>query len=607
MKQLGDWIKEKLVGVSPAPVLRPVPTPAKQQPPAPHPMKPKGPPAREGDYLRVLFLGGLNHVGINCAVFETNNDIVIVDCGLQFPEAEMLGIDYVIPDVSYLEKNKHKIRGLVVTHGHLDHIGAIKHVLHKIGNPMVFGSRMTIGLIQKQLEESTLPKGARLKAVEHTDHLQLGSFGVDFARVTHNIPGSFAVILKTKWGNIVHTGDFKFDFTAPAPNDVPDFEKLWNVGKEGVLLLLSDSTNALEEGYAKPEIEVGEFLGQTIAECKGRLIIASFASNLARIQQIINYAVIHNRQIFLSGRSMVNNVAIAKKLGYINFPEKFVHKMSKAINDYPDEQILILSTGSQGEEFAALSRMANDSHAQVKIQKKDTIVFSSHPIPGTGNERSIYTNINKFLTKGAKVLANEDLDVHTTGHGKREDLKLMLQLTEPRYFIPVHGELFMRSAHKEVALKVGMKESEIFLLQNGSSVDFKQNQPPLINMTKLELKDVYIDGLGGTESAGDKVLDERKIMSQDGTVIIVYKISSKDRKLIGAPKVISKGFIYLEELEKIQRSVVEEAKKLYEEMTSRARGAKQKDMRYDIQYRLGAFIEKKIGRTPMIIPILIEL
>jgi ribonuclease J len=561
----------------------------------------------EKDFLRIIPLGGLDQVGRNMTVFENQNDIVIIDCGLQFPEEDMLGIDYVIPDVSYLERRKHKIRGIVITHGHLDHIGALRHVLPKIGNPPVFASRLTIGLIQKQLEEYSMLRGTRLHAVDHTEHIRLGEFVTSFARITHNVPGAMAVILKSPVGTIVHTGDFKFDFTAPFPNDVPDFEKLLTVGKEGVLFLLSDSTNATQEGYARPETEVGENLDMIIRQAKGRVIIGSFASNLARLQQMINSALRYERKVFLSGRSMVNNIAIAKKLGYVKFPEKSVSKISKAVNDLPDHKVLIITTGSQGEEFAALSRMANDQHAQIQIKKGDTIVLSSTPIPGTGNERSIYNNINKFIKKGATVITNEDLDVHTSGHGKQEDLKLMLELINPKYFIPVHGELFMRLAHKEIALRQGIKEEHIFLLQNGDILEMKSQGFPIVLSKSITIRNVYVDGLGGTESEGEKVLEERKRMSQDGLVILVYKVSSKDRRLIGTPKLISKGFIYLEELEKMSNSVIKEARKIYMDIVRNYNNAKQKDIRRDIRERLEIFIYKKIGREPLIIPIVVEI
>jgi ribonuclease J len=563
--------------------------------------------ANEKDFLRIIPLGGLDQVGRNMTVFESQNDIVIIDCGLQFPEEGMLGIDYVIPDVSYLETRKNKIRGIVITHGHLDHIGALRHVLPKIGNPPVFASRLTIGLIQKQLEEFSMLGGTRLHAVEHTEHIRLGSFVASFARITHNVPGAMAVILKSSVGTIVHTGDFKFDFTAPFPNDVPDFEKLLQTGKEGVLFLLSDSTNANQEGYARPEIEVGENLDMIIRQAKGRVIIGSFASNLARVQQMVNSAIRYERKVFLSGRSMVNNMAIAKKLGYVKFPEKSVSKISKAVNDLPDNKILIITTGSQGEEFAALSRMANDQHAQIQIRKGDTIVLSSTPIPGTGNERSIYNNINKFIKKEATVITNEDLDVHTSGHGKKEDLKLMLELTNPKYFIPVHGELFMRLGHKEIAREQGIAEDHIFLLQNGSILETKKQSFPIVHPKPLEIRNVYVDGLGGTESEGAKVLEERKNMSQDGVVIILYKVSSKDRRLVGAPKLISKGFIYMEELEKMSDSVIREARQIYMDTAGMHKNAKQKDIRWEIREKLGTFIYKKIGREPMIIPIVVEI
>lgn len=557
--------------------------------------------------LRIIPLGGMDEVGRNMTIFETSHDIVIIDCGLQFPEEDMLGVDYVIPDVSYLESRKTKIRGILITHGHLDHIGALKHVLPKIGFPPVFGSRLTIGLIQKQMEEALHTRGIRLHPVLPHDRIRLGAFQASFAKVTHNVPGSMAIILRTPLGTIVHTGDFKFDLTAPFPNDVPDFEKLASVGKEGVLCLFSDSTNAPKEGYSKPETVVGENLDTMIHKTTGRIILSTFASNIARIQQVINSAIRYDRKVFLSGRSMINNIAIAKKMGYIKFPDKAVSKVSKAINDLPDHKVMIITTGSQGEEFAALTRMANNTHAQIEIRKGDTIVLSSTPIPGTGNDRAVYNNINKFVTRGATIITNEDLDVHASGHGNREDLRLMLQLISPRYFVPSYGELYMRMAHKEIAKNEGIKEENIFLLADGSILEMHQGKSPIVHEKPLDVRNVYVDGLGGTENEGEKVLQERKIMSQDGIVIILYKITSRDRKLIGTPKLISKGFIYLEELEKMSTSVIREAKHIYIQTIERNKNAKQKDIRGIIRETLGTFIYKKIEREPLIIPIIVEI
>lgn len=609
MKTIEHWLKEKLTFKKESNPKDPLP-PAKNLPPPvqKNPSRLKKLFQRSSNNLRIIALGGLDQVGRNMMAFETDHDIVIIDCGLQFPDESMPGIDYVIPDVSYLEKKRQKIRGIIITHGHLDHIGALRHVLPKIGYPPVYGSRITIGLIQKQLEEMGILKDTKLHAVEHTERLQLGSFRAEFARITHNVPGSYAIILRTVAGTIVHTGDFKFDFTAPAPNDVPDFEKLAAVGREGVLFLMSDSTNATKEGYAKPELDVGSNLDALIKEAKGRVIIASFSSNLARLQQIINSALKYDRRIFLSGRSMVDNLGIAKRLGYVKYPEKAIAKVSKAINDIPDEKIMILSTGSQGEEFSALTRMANDEHAQVKIQKGDTIAFSSHPIPGTGNERSIIKNINRFLKKDALVITNDDLDLHTSGHGNEEDLKIMMQLTNPRYFLPVHGEYFMRVAHKKIAIESGIRPENIFLISDGGIIDIQGNNRPEINKKSLEIQNVYIDGLGGTEKEGTRVLMERKNMSQDGVLIIVFKISNRDRKLLSAPKVISRGFIYLEELEKLMAPITKEAQEVFLKTTAdKASKKSHRDIREEVRYKLAKFVIKKIDREPLIIPIIVEI
>jgi len=588
-------------------------------------------PANGADYLRIVILGGLDEVGRNCALFETKNDMIMVDCGLMFPDVNMLGIDYVIPDVKYVEERINKFRGIIITHGHLDHIGGMRHVMPKLRFAPIYGSRMSIGLIKKNLEEYDMLKDSHLHEVTDKDMIKLGSFEIRFIKVTHSVPGSFALDIKTPFGRTIHTGDFKFDFTAPFPNDIPDFERLAQAGEEGIDFLLSDSTNATVEGYTRPEVIVAENLADIITKPQGRIIVGTVSSNIARIQNMINIAKETGREVFIAGRSMVNNVEIAKKLQYMNYSEHHVRKLDKSANDLPDHKVLIITTGSQGEEFAALNRMANDTHMQIKIKPGDTIAFSASPIPGTGNDRSVSTMINKFISRGAFIITNEDLDLHSSGHGKTEDLKMMLQLVTPKYFIPVHGELFMRLAHKNLAIGVGMRDEDVYLLQNGSIIEIGQRGTrPVVKKEILPIRNIYIDGFGGTENQDEYVLEDRKTMSKDGVAIVLFKIS-KDRKLIGAPKIISKGFIYLDEHAEMLGNLTAEAAKAYEKATKNEKGESEKvqneqqpkegqknnryskrstahkDMRHVIRSHLARYILKKIDREPVIVPLIVEV
>ena len=616
MKKLDNWLKKKLIlneneKKLPKQQKKPKNAGQKQKPHYQNNKKKRFKPKRKGrDTLRVIPLGGLEYIGRNMTVFETNNDIVVIDCGLEFPDEGVLGVDYVIPDVSYLEDKKKKIRAIIITHGHLDHIGALKHVLPKIGYPPIYGSRMTLGLIRKQLDEFKMTQNAKLLPIESTDVLKFGNFTASFAKITHSIPGSFVVTLDTPFGKIVNTGDFKLDVTAPFPSDIPDFAKLSKLGSDGVLMMLADSTNVTIEGFAAPEVEIGETLDEIVENAgRGRLIMSSFASNISRLQQIVNAGIKHGRKIYLSGRSMVTNVGIAHKLGYMKFPDKSVSRISKRINDMPDEKVLILTTGSQGEEFAALTRMARGEHAQVRVRKGDTIVLSSSPIPNTGNDRAVYNMINQFMHQGAKILTNENLDVHTSGHGKREDLRLMMKLIRPKYFMPVHGEPYMRESHKNLALEEGVEEDNIFIFKNGDILEFQKGHPiPKVIKDVIKIRRVYVDGLGGTQSEeGEWVLQERKTMSREGIVMVIYKISNKGRKLLSAPKIISKGFIYMEEMGDMNKSIIKEAKSIYLDLVKKDNAIKQKELRHIIRKRLGRFIIKKIDREPVVVPILIEM
>ena len=547
-------------------------------------------------------LGGLEEVGKNMMAIEYDNDIILIDIGLQFPEEDMLGVDYVIPDVSYLNDKKDRIRGILVTHGHLDHIGAVAHILPKIGNPRIYGSGLTMGLIRKRLEEFALDKGARLHVITRDDKLKLGVFDIEFFGVNHSIPDGLGIVVKSPVGNLVHTGDFKFDFT-PACDEPADFGRIARVGKEGVLALFSDSTNATEPGYAISEKVIGETLDKIFSETKGRLIIATFSSLIGRIQQMVDCAVKYDRKIFISGRSMLDNIAMAMELKYLKVPQGLIRQIrSLAPGQVPNHKIIIITTGSQGEELSALTRMALNDHAQIRIKPGDTVVFSSSPI--VGNEKAIATVSNNLLRLGARVITDKHMDVHTSGHGKQEDLKLMLNLLKPKYLIPIHGELSMRSAHKDVAMSVGLPEENIFLMDNGDILDITPGHARR-SKSKISIANVMIDGLG-VGDVGTQVLRERQVMAENGILVVLLRAYSESGKLIGDPDIISRGFIYMRESQEIVNEAKAIVKKAYN--TAIANGIKdRKEIKNEIRRTLSRFIQKRIDREPMILSIIFSV
>lgn len=552
--------------------------------------------------LRVVPLGGLEEVGKNMMVFEYGQDIMIVDMGYQFPEEDMLGVDYVLPDVSYLEDKKDRIRGVVVTHGHLDHIGGIPYLLNKLGNPPIYATKLTIGLIQKRLDEFDLTGKAKLIELDPRDQLKLGPFELEFFRVNHSIPDGIGMVINTPAGLIVHSGDFKFDFS-PADKKPADFAKLATLSKRNVLALFSDSTNALKPGYTPSEKQIGETLEGIIKNTEGRIIIASFSSLIGRIQQIITLATKHKRQVFVSGRSMIDNINIAKQLKYIEAPPGLVRDIKSSGRAATAQNALILTTGSQGEAVSALTRMAMGEHAQVKIKPGDTIVLSSSPI--IGNERAINTVINNLCQLGAKVISNQIMDVHTSGHAQQEDLKLMMNLVQPKYLVPIHGELYMRSAHAQIAQELGMTPDRTLLVNNGDVLAMNRG---VAHKTKEKVPSNYImvDGIG-VGDLGAQVLMERQIMAENGILVILFKVDGKSGKLVGAPDVISRGFIYM----RLSAEVIEEVTKLstlaYAEIKKRDPKAKRKDVKNYIRSRLDRHVHNKLEKRPLVLPVLVNV
>lgn len=549
--------------------------------------------------LRIIPLGGLEEVGKNMTVLEYGEDIIIIDMGLQFPEEDMLGIDYVVPDISYLEDKKDKIRGVVITHGHLDHIGGIPYLKPKLGNVQFFGTKLTMGLVKDRLKEFELDKDTRLSVIGPDDVLRLGVFNVSFFRVNHSIPDGVGLVISTPVGTIVHTGDFKFDFT-PADKTPTDLSKIATLGSKNVVALFSDSTNALKPGYTVSEKQIGETLDEIIKNAEGRIIITSFASLIGRIQQVIDSAIRHKRKVFVSGRSMENSIRSASALGYLKIPPGTVHPV-KTANQIGDKNSLVLTTGSQGEAVSALTRMAMSEHAHIKIKRGDTVVLSSSPI--IGNERAIATVINNLCKLGAKVISSQIMDVHTSGHAQQEDLKLMINLVKPKYLVPIHGEYYMRMAHAEIGHTLGMREENTILINNGDVLEVGEGQMSRTG-EKVEANYVMVEGPEGS-GVGSQVLLERQILAENGVLVLLFRVRGRSKDLIGAPDVISRGFIYMKQAPEILEKVTEIAKSAYEEIIKKDKKVKRGDVKCFISSRVNRFVQNKVEKRPLILPVII--
>jgi ribonuclease J len=553
---------------------------------------------RKKSKLKIIPLGGLNEIGKNMTVFEYKDDIIIVDCGLSFPEDEMLGIDVVIPDITYLIKNRDKIRGIVLTHGHEDHIGALPYVLNKINAP-IFGTKLTLGLVENKLKEHKLLRNVQLNVIKPGDKISLGKFNVDIIRTSHSIPDAICLAIDTPLGKIVHTGDFKIDFT-PIDGDVIDFHKLAELGKEGVLALLCDSTNVERAGYTMSERTVGETFENIFGNAKGRIIVATFASNVHRVQQIVNAAYRFNRKIAVSGRSMINVVNVAMDLGYLNIPSGMLIDIDD-LNKYPDNEIVVITTGSQGEPMAALSRMAASEHRKMEIMSEDLVILSSSPIPG--NEKTIAKVINLLFEKGANVIYESLADVHVSGHACQEELKLMHSLIKPKYFIPVHGEYRHLRQHAFLAESLGMSRENIFVMENGNIMEISEENARLAG--SVPSGNILVDGLG-VGDVGNIVLRDRKHLSEDGLMIVVVNISKEDGSIMAGPDIISRGFVYVRESEDLieaAKSVVGAALRKCEENNVREWST----LKSAIRDSLKDYLYQKTKRRPMILPIIMEV
>ena len=549
--------------------------------------------------LKIIPLGGLHEIGKNITVFEYENEIIVVDCGLSFPEDDMLGIDLVIPDITYLEKNVDKIKGLVITHGHEDHIGSIPYLLKKINVP-IYATKLTVGLIKNKLEEHKLLRTTELHEVTQGETVKLGkNFKVEFIRSSHSIPDSVMLGITTPAGTILHTGDFKVDFT-PIDGKIMDFGRIAELGGQGILALMSDSTNSERKGFTMSESSVGEVFDKLFLHCTKRIVVATFASNVHRVQQIVNAAIKYNRKIAVCGRSMINMITTARELGYIKCPENLFIDIDM-IKNYTDEQLVIITTGSQGEPMSALTRMAAGDHRKVKITPNDLVIISATPIPG--NEKFVSKVIDDLMQIGAEVVYSALEDVHVSGHACQEEQKLIIALAKPKYFIPVHGEYRQLIAHSETAQSMGIDKDNIIMLQNGRVLEINEDSAEFTST--VQSGRVLVDGLG-VGDVGNIVLRDRQHLSQDGLIIIVLTMDGSTGEVIAGPDVISRGFVYVRESENLMddvKAVVRHEVKKCEEREIRDWST----IKTTVRENLRDYIFAKTKRNPMIIPIIMEI
>lgn len=549
--------------------------------------------------LKVIALGGLEEIGKNMTVLEYGNDIIIIDCGLAFPEDDMLGIDLVIPDITYLAKNVEKIRGIVLTHGHEDHIGALPYVLKQLKVP-VFGTLLTLGLLENKLREHKMLDKTTLHTVVPGEKVKLGEMVVEFIHTNHSIADSVALAIQTPVGMVIHTGDFKVDYT-PIDGDIIDLQRFAELGSQGVLLLMSDSTNAERKGFTMSEKNVGKVFERIFEETpRNRIMVATFSSNIHRIQQIINAAYMYGRKVAIIGRSMVNAVKTASELDYLWVPPRTLIDINE-IKNYRDEQLVIITTGSQGETMSALSRIANSEHKQVSVKPDDKIIISASAIPG--NEKNVIRVVNELLKKGADVVYGGIEDIHVSGHARQEELKLMLALTKPKFFMPVHGEYMHLSSHRDLAISMGMAKKNIFVNKLGDVLELSKNEAKVTGT--VPTGQVMVDGLG-VGDVGNIVLRDRKHLSEDGLMVVVVSMEEETGQIVAGPDIISRGFVYVRESEGLMdgaREVVMKALQECEEKNITSWNY----IKNLIKDTLKNYIWQKTKRSPMILPIIMEV
>ena len=549
--------------------------------------------------LRVVALGGLEEIGKNMTVLEYGDDIIIIDCGLAFPEDDMLGIDLVIPDVSYLTKNIEKIRGIVLTHGHEDHIGALPYILKQLNVP-VFGTLLTLGLLENKLREHKMLDSTTRHTVVPGEKVKLGQMVVEFIHTNHSIADAVALAIHTPVGTVVHTGDFKVDYT-PIDGEIIDLQRFAELGKEGVLLLMSDSTNAERKGFTMSEKNVGKVFDKIFEDTpKNRIMVATFSSNIHRIQQVIDAAYANGRKVAIIGRSMVNAVKTASELDYLYIPPRTLIDINEAKN-YADHQLVIITTGSQGETMSALSRIASGEHKQISVKPDDKIIISASAIPG--NEKNVFRVVNELMKKGADVVYGDIEDIHVSGHARQEELKLMLALTKPKFFMPVHGEFMHLASHRDLAVSMGMDKNDIFVMKLGEVLEVNQNEAK-VNGT-VPTGQIMVDGLG-VGDVGNIVLRDRKHLSQDGLMVVVVSMDKEYGTIVSGPDIISRGFVYVREAE----GLMDEARQAVLEALQECEAKGITSWNYIkgvIKDTLKNYIWQKTKRSPMILPIIMEV
>ena len=556
-------------------------------------------PKKETSKLRVISLGGLGEIGKNLTVLEYANDIIIIDCGLGFPDEDMLGIDLVIPDVTYLEENRDKIRGLFLTHGHEDHIGAIPYVLRQI-NPPIYGTRLTLGILQNKLSEHTLPSKPDLRCVEAGDTVKLGALSVEFIHVNHSIADACALAIGTPVGTVIHSGDLKIDVT-PIDGEMIDLTRFGELGRRGVLLFMCESTNAERQGHSPSEKSVGRSLEYIFTlNSDKRIIIATFSSNVHRVQQIIDASVRHSRKVAITGRSMLNIVGAAVELGYMKVPEGVLVDVNE-LRRYKPEEVTVITTGSQGEPMSALYRMATGDHSQVTLGAKDLVVLSSSPIPG--NEKLIGRIINELIKNGVGVVRDPSLEVHVSGHAYSDELKLLTALIKPKFFMPIHGEQRHLAANRELAMEVGIPSNKIFVSEVGKVLELDRRSARFAG--SVQSGNVLVDGYG-VGDVGNIVLNDRRHLSQDGLIVVVASVDSFSGFITSPPEIVSRGFVYVRENEELIEEIRQIAADSIEKALKRSRRIDRADLKNTVKDDLSKYLYARTKRKPMVLPVIID-